>query len=171
MCQNLKNYGVSLFLVKEKKESKNRLTPVLLGVSKNSIIRLDEKTKEELQIWPLTTIRRWAASKNSFSLDFGDFENNTYSVLTSESEIIAQLVSGYIELILSKKEKGALQPFSAPTKSVVSGYTNKNKGVINRRNRRKSNLAQGSLLKGDDISNMILYESIKMFLKFVYYRQ
>lgn len=57
---------------------------------------------KELQKWPLTTIRRWAASKNSFSLDFGNFEDNTYSVLTSESEMIAQLVSGYIELILSK---------------------------------------------------------------------
>ena len=31
-------------------------------------MRVDENTKEVLKTWPLTTVRRWAASPNSFTL-------------------------------------------------------------------------------------------------------
>lgn len=31
-------------------------------------MRVDEKTKEVLQEWPLTTVKRWAASPKSFTL-------------------------------------------------------------------------------------------------------
>ena len=48
--------------------------PRLLGVTKDSVLRLDEKTKEILKTWPLTTVRRWAASPNVFTLDFGDYQ-------------------------------------------------------------------------------------------------
>ena len=37
-------------------------------------MNLDEKTKEILKTWPLTTVRRWAASPNVFTLDFGDYQ-------------------------------------------------------------------------------------------------
>ena len=49
-------------------KGKNRLVPRLLGVTKDSVLRLDEKTKEILKTWPLTTVRRWAASPNVFTL-------------------------------------------------------------------------------------------------------
>ena len=42
--------------------------PRLLGVTKEAVLRLDEKTKEILKEWPLTTVRRWAASPNTFTL-------------------------------------------------------------------------------------------------------
>jgi hypothetical protein len=55
-------------------KGKNRLVPRLLGVTKDSVLRLDENSKQILKTWPLTTVRRWAASPNVFTLDFGDYQ-------------------------------------------------------------------------------------------------
>ena len=43
---------------------------------------VDTKTKEVIQEWSLTSVRRWAASPNSFTLDLGDFSEVYYSVQT-----------------------------------------------------------------------------------------
>ncbi|KAK4327375.1 hypothetical protein Pmani_002156 [Petrolisthes manimaculis] len=103
-ARSLKTYGVTFFLVKEKMKGKNKLVPRLLGVTKDSVLRLDEKTKEILKTWPLTTVRRWAASPNTFTLDFGDYSDQYYSVQTTEGEQIAQLIAGYIDIILKKQK-------------------------------------------------------------------
>ena len=84
---------------------KNRLVPRLLGVTKESVLRLDERTKEILKTWPLTTVRRWAASPNVFTLDFGDYQDQYYSVQTTEGEQISQLIAGYIDIILKRRQK------------------------------------------------------------------
>jgi talin len=76
--------------------------PRLLGVTKDSVLRLDEKTKEILKTWPLTAVKRWGASPNTFTLDFGDYSEKYYSVQTTEGEQISQLISGYIDIILKK---------------------------------------------------------------------
>lgn len=104
LARSLKTYGVTFFLVKEKMKGKNKLVPRLLGVTKDSVLRLDEKTKDILKIWPLTTVKRWAASLNSFTLDFGDYSDSYYSVQTSEGEQISQLIAGYIDIILKRKK-------------------------------------------------------------------
>ena len=49
-------------------KGKNKLVPRLLGITKESVLRMDEKTKEIMKTWPLTTVKRWAASPNSFTL-------------------------------------------------------------------------------------------------------
>ncbi|XP_013778384.1 talin-2-like [Limulus polyphemus] len=103
-ARSLRTYGVTFFLVKEKMKGKNKLVPRLLGVTKDSVLRLDEKTKEILKTWPLTTVRRWAASPNSFTLDFGDYSDAYYSVQTTEGEQISQLIAGYIDIILKKQK-------------------------------------------------------------------
>ena len=88
--------------LQEKMKGKNKLAPRLLGVTKDSVLRLDERTKEILKVWPLTTVRRWAASPNTFTLDFGDYSDQYYSVQTTEGEQISQLIAGYIDIILKK---------------------------------------------------------------------
>lgn len=103
-ARELSTYGVTFFLVKEKMPGKNKLVPRLLGVTKNSVLRLDERTKEILKTWPLTTVRRWGASPNTFTLDFGDYADAYYSVQTTEAEQIVQLIAGYIDIILKKKQ-------------------------------------------------------------------
>eukprot|EP00117_Sycon_ciliatum_P001215 scpid5059/ scgid6971/ Talin-1 len=105
LSRSLKTYGVSFFLVKEKMKGKNKLVPRLLGVTKESVMRVDEKTKEVMKTWPLTTVRRWAASPNSFTLDFGDYSESYYSVQTTEGETISQLIAGYIDIILSRQKQ------------------------------------------------------------------
>jgi talin len=90
------------FVLQEKMKGKNKLAPRLLGVTKDSVLRLDERTKEILKVWPLTTVRRWAASPNTFTLDFGDYSDQYYSVQTTEGEQISQLIAGYIDIILKK---------------------------------------------------------------------
>ncbi|XP_025081470.1 talin-1-like isoform X4 [Pomacea canaliculata] len=104
LCRSLKTYGITFFLVKEKMKGKNKLVPRLLGITKESVVRVDEKTKEILKTWPLTTVRRWAASPNTFTLDFGDYSDDYYSVQTTEGEQISQLIAGYIDIILRKKK-------------------------------------------------------------------
>lgn len=103
-CRNLPTYGVTFFLVKEQLTGKNKLVPRLLGVNKDSVLRLDERTKEILKVWPLTTVRRWGASPKTFTLDFGDYSDQYYSVQTREAEQISQIISGYIDIILKKKQ-------------------------------------------------------------------
>jgi talin len=103
-CRSLPTYGVTFFLVKEKMKGKNKLVPRLLGINKDSVLRLDERTKEILKVWPLTTVRRWGASPNTFTLDFGDYSDDYYSVQTKEAEQILQIIAGYIDIILKKKQ-------------------------------------------------------------------
>ena len=54
-------------------------------------MRVDEKTKEVIQEWQLTTVRRWAASPNSFTLDFGDYSESYYSVQTQVDNFFSAL--------------------------------------------------------------------------------
>lgn len=56
------------FCQQEKMKGKNKLVPRLLGITKESVMRVDEKTKDVVQEWPLTTVKRWAASPKSFTL-------------------------------------------------------------------------------------------------------
>lgn len=46
LCRSLKTYGVTFFLVKEKMKGRNKLIPRLLGVTRESVMRVDETTKE-----------------------------------------------------------------------------------------------------------------------------
>ncbi|KRT81224.1 hypothetical protein AMK59_5660, partial [Oryctes borbonicus] len=102
-ARSLNTYGVTFFLVKEKMKGKNKLVPRLLGVNKDSVLRLDENTKEILKTWPLTSVKRWGASPNTFTLDFGDYSDQYYSVQTTEGEQIQQIIGGYIDIILKKQ--------------------------------------------------------------------
>ncbi|KAK3099739.1 hypothetical protein FSP39_008848 [Pinctada imbricata] len=104
-CRRLKTYGITAFLVKEKMPGKNKLVPILFGITKESVVRMDKETKEILKTWPLTKVRKWAASPNSFILDFGDYQEEYYSVQTQEGEEIAKLISGYIDMILKRGRK------------------------------------------------------------------
>ncbi|TPP61971.1 Talin [Fasciola gigantica] len=104
-CRSLKTYGITFFLVKERIKGKNKLIPRLLGVTKDKVIRLDERTKEVLKTWPLTSISRWAASLHAFTMDFGEYSpDDCYTAQTSEGEQISQLIAGYVDII-TKKQK------------------------------------------------------------------
>ncbi len=132
---------MTFFLVKEKIPGKNKLVPRLLGITRESVMRVDEVTKEVqschdefplvllvlpsplsflsspsllplfsrfyfsqvIKTWPLTTVRRWASTPSSFTLDFGDYAESYYSAQTGEGEAISSLIAGYIDIILKVK--------------------------------------------------------------------
>lgn len=60
-------------------KSKNKLVPRLLGITKESVLRVEEKTKDVVQEWPLTTVKRWAASPKSFTLVRHTYRKHTTS--------------------------------------------------------------------------------------------
>ncbi|KTF79870.1 hypothetical protein cypCar_00020948 [Cyprinus carpio] len=119
LARSLRTYGVSFFLVKEKMKSKNKLVPRLLGITKESVMRVDEKTKDVVQEWPLTTVKRWAASPKSFTLDFGEYQESYFSVQTTEGEQISQLIAGYIDIILKKASIYSFNCFSLMKYSTI----------------------------------------------------
>ena len=65
-------------------------------MTKYGILRLDEKTKEIIETWPLSSVNRWAATRNIFTLDAGNYSRGFYSVQTSEAEKISNVVEKYI---------------------------------------------------------------------------
>ena len=108
-------YGGRFFLVKEKMKGRNSLARCLLGITNESVLRIDEKTKQVamqshyhgdscqtgidvqvLQVWPLTMIRRWTASRNTFILDLGKHSEDYYCVKTSEGDTISQLLDNLV---------------------------------------------------------------------------
>ena len=52
----------------EKTPSRNKLRPVLLGVSREGVHRLDKASKTLLQRWPLSTVQSFASTPTSFCL-------------------------------------------------------------------------------------------------------
>lgn len=64
-------------------KGKNKLVPRLLGITKESVMRVDEKTKDVVQEWPLTTVKRWAASPKSFTLVLCDSMHLFHSIIDS----------------------------------------------------------------------------------------
>ncbi|KAJ3220116.1 Talin-1 [Dinochytrium kinnereticum] len=105
LSRSLKTYGITFFAVKEKHPKKNKLVDMLLGITKQSVVRLDIDSKDILKEWKLTQLRRWAANANSFTMDFGDYEDAYYTVQTSEGDQISQQIAGYIDIILKKKKE------------------------------------------------------------------
>lgn len=71
LIRSMKTYGVSFFLVKEPPSENNKKAQmVLLGITKESILRMDQNTKETLTEWKLTQLRRWAATQKGYSCVF-----------------------------------------------------------------------------------------------------
>ena len=46
LCRSLKTFGVTFFAVKEKMKGRNRMVPRLLGITRENITKMDDKTKE-----------------------------------------------------------------------------------------------------------------------------
>jgi talin len=118
LCRSLRTYGVSFFAVKEKTPGRNKLRPVLLGVSRDGVHRLDKTSKTLLQRWPLSTVKSYASTPSSFCLNFGGYESahsgGVYVVKTSEGEAIGQLLEGYILLIMEAVSTAHLHVVSGP---------------------------------------------------------
>jgi talin len=106
LCRSLKTYGITYFSAKEASNATGKQTKkmkvVLIGITRDSFMKIDPETKEVLHTYQLKHIRRWAATKNNFTLDVGDYADSYMHFATPEAEKISQLLSGYIDIILKR---------------------------------------------------------------------
>uniref|UniRef100_A0AC35TN27 FERM domain-containing protein n=1 Tax=Rhabditophanes sp. KR3021 TaxID=114890 RepID=A0AC35TN27_9BILA len=103
-CKDLYTYGVTFFVVKEKVKGRNKLVPILLGINKDCIMRLDAKTKEVIKEYPLEQVRRFVGNNKCITLDFGDYQEGYYSAQTTDGKKIDDLIAGYIDIIIKKQK-------------------------------------------------------------------
>ncbi|XP_072946171.1 uncharacterized protein [Epargyreus clarus] len=104
IAREFPTYGVTFFLVKERQKNKKKLIPRLLGINAKSILRLDENTKEILQVWRITQVQSYHAGNATFTLNFGDYSDKEYSVKTNEAFRIRDILEGYIDIIRKQRE-------------------------------------------------------------------
>jgi talin len=105
LCRSLRTYGMTIFKVKEKMKDKKKLTDALLCFTRDSIIRMDFESRKIIKEHSFKHLMRWAATPETFTLDFGSWEEEYIVVLTQEGEAISNLLAGYIDLML-KKHRG-----------------------------------------------------------------
>lgn len=73
----------------------------MIGFTRDSIMRFDVDVKVD-KTWPLIYLKRWAASADTFTMDFGSHETDYVTFVTEEGEKISQLIAGYIEILLKR---------------------------------------------------------------------
>ncbi|XP_037876905.1 talin-2 isoform X1 [Bombyx mori] len=118
-ARDLPTFGVTFFLVKEKMKGKKKLIPRLLGINAESILRLDETTKEILQVWPLTHVKTYnVANAEAFILNFGEYSEEPYTVKTRDANQIRDILEGYIDLI--GKKLLAKHNFSSSDRMIIT---------------------------------------------------
>jgi len=107
LVRSLRTYGVTFFEMRQefKNVKKDKLAPVLLGLSKDRIILADFETKQNIKEWAFKRLKRWTASSTVVTLDFGDWHDEILYLNSPESNNIADLLTNYIDLIL-KARKG-----------------------------------------------------------------
>lgn len=100
IVRSLKTYGITFFDCMEQPKGKKKGERMLLGITRDKIVRMNFETREIFKEWPIEQLRRWAATSNSFTLDFGDWSDDYFVVKTDEGEQMSKLIAGYIDLIL-----------------------------------------------------------------------
>lgn len=104
LCRSLKTYGITFFEVKQRLPGSKKPVPKLMGVTRDNVLFMDPVTREITKEYPLSHLRRWAASPASFTLDFGDYEEDYLNVITSQGESMSQLLAGYIDILMKKRK-------------------------------------------------------------------
>jgi ribosomal protein S17E len=73
----------------------------MIGFTRDAIHRFNDDVKVD-KTWPLIYLKRWAASPDTFTMDFGSHEPDYVTFVTDEGEKISQLIAGYIDILLKR---------------------------------------------------------------------
>eukprot|EP01124_Arcella_intermedia_P012007 TRINITY_DN1832_c0_g1_i1.p1 TRINITY_DN1832_c0_g1~~TRINITY_DN1832_c0_g1_i1.p1 ORF type:complete len:2470 (-),score=665.52 TRINITY_DN1832_c0_g1_i1:45-7454(-) len=108
LVRSLKSYGITFFDCREKQtkgKQKNdkKSDRILIGVTKEKILKVDPETQRTIKEWTFEQMRRWSFAHGFFTLDFGDYEDDYITVITEEGEALAQLIASYIDQILKTR--------------------------------------------------------------------
>jgi talin len=108
-CRSLPTWGITHWRVEEKvitkKNAPPKWVPIRIGITRKTVLLLDEKTFEILKEWPIIKIKRWSASDQSFTLDFGDWEDEYFTCKTRQGGEIAAQLAGYIDILLKQRRQ------------------------------------------------------------------
>ena len=77
------------------------MVPLLLGIKNDSILRVNAKSKEIIETFPLSTVKRWAKTEKIFSVDLGD---KTLSVETADGKKLSELLDLYVKNLQESKK-------------------------------------------------------------------
>ncbi len=103
LCRSLKTYGMTCFKVKERVPGKKKLMNGILAFTRDSIIRMEYETKTVIKEYPFKHLLRWAASPETFTMDFGAYEEDYVVVVSNEGEAISNLIAGYVIYISRRR--------------------------------------------------------------------
>lgn len=111
LIRNLKNFGITYFDAREKGtgKKKGKWVPVMIGITREKIMRVEPDDRTVLKEFPLKHLKRWAAKVNTFTFDFGDHADEYYIVQTTQGDAMSQLLAGYIDIILKARREAVRQ--------------------------------------------------------------
>ena len=119
MARGLETFGIHFFLVRvkclssfktihfqvrsfqEQQKGRQKMVPLLMGVSKDKILRLDTSTKKPKEELELRKVLNYACTDKILKVNFRD---KAFTVQTSEGQKIQDLIEGYT-LQLREKQK------------------------------------------------------------------
>lgn len=98
--RSLPTFGANFFLVREPQKGR-KMVPLLLGIKNDSILRVNAESKEIMETFPLSNVKRWAKTEKIFSVDLGD---KTLSVETADGKKLSELLDLYVKNLQESKK-------------------------------------------------------------------
>lgn len=78
------------------------MVPLLMGISRDSILRLDFETKMPKETFQLSQVVKYASTDKIMKVDF---EKGSFTVQTGEGKKICSLLHGYMESLRERLKK------------------------------------------------------------------
>lgn len=110
VCSTLPGYGITAYVVgdacaRRAVAGAMEKIPVLLGVGRDGIFRINQKTKETMESFSLNMIDSWSCGKQTFVIDFGtNRPSGHWGVVTRSGRIIGQIIGGYQRLLKERSD-------------------------------------------------------------------
>ncbi len=104
LIRSLRAYGMTCYDAEVKPKVVGKKPALIrLGITSTHILQIDPATNLVTKEHKMGHMRRWAAAPKSFTLDFGDFDDDILTLLTDDGEAISQQIAGYIDILLKKR--------------------------------------------------------------------
>lgn len=100
LVRSLKTYGITYFDCNLRVKGKKKMVPILIGITREKIMKVEPGSIRIIKEWTWQQMRRWSSIKNTFVLDFGDYEEDYLNLVTDDADSMASLIGGYIDIIL-----------------------------------------------------------------------
>lgn len=105
-CRTLKTWGITIFHVKQKDgKSASKLHSKIYGFTRDRIITMSSDGRAVEKTRPLVHLKRWAATGETLTLDFGSHDEEYTILITPDGEEMSSLIAGYIDILINKNKQ------------------------------------------------------------------